>query len=66
MNNALSSVIFCMILNPIIIHILFLLSTLETLEYARKIGINVEKESQLIYLAREGLLRELPSEWKPW
>ena len=65
MNDALSSVIFCMILNPIKSSYL-IPPSLETLEYARKIGINVEKESQLIYLAREGLLRELPSEWKPW
>ena len=38
----------------------------EVIEYARKIGINVDKEAHLIYLAREGLLRGLPAEWKPW
>ena len=38
----------------------------EEFEYARKIGINPEKEPQLLYLAKEGLLRELPGEWKPW
>ena len=38
----------------------------EVIEYARKIGINVDKEAHLLYLAREGLLRGLPAEWKPW
>ena len=38
----------------------------EVLEYARKIGIDPEKEPQLLYLAKEGLIRELPGEWKPW
>ena len=38
----------------------------EVIEYARKIGIDVEKESELLYLAREGLLKELPAQWKPW
>lgn len=39
---------------------------LEVIEYARKIGIDVEKEPELLYLAREGLLKELPAQWKPW
>lgn len=43
-----------------------LLAFSEVIEYARKIGIDVEKESHLLYLAREGLLKELPSQWKPW
>ena len=38
----------------------------EVIEYARKIGIDVAKEPNLLFLAREGLLKELPPEWKPW
>ena len=38
----------------------------ELLEYAGKIGINIETERHLLYLAREGLLAELPDDWKPW
>ena len=38
----------------------------EVFEYARKIGINPEKEPHLLYLAKEGLIRELPGVWKPW
>lgn len=43
-----------------------LISFTEVIEYARKIGIKVDSEPHLLYLAREGLLRELPAEWKPW
>ena len=38
----------------------------ELLEYASKIGINVEIERHLLFLAREGLLAELPDNWRPW
>lgn len=37
----------------------------EVREYAAKIGINPEKEAHLLPLAREGLLRPLPKNWKP-
>ncbi|XP_058457410.1 centrosomal protein of 164 kDa [Malaya genurostris] len=37
----------------------------EILEYAVKIGIDPEKETNLIYLARQGLLHPLPENWKP-
>lgn len=39
---------------------------LELLEYAEKIGIDISKEKHLLYIAREGLLAELPNGWKPW
>lgn len=35
-------------------------------EYAKKIGINPEKESYLLNIAIEGLMKALPAEWKPW
>ncbi|NXR05826.1 CE164 protein, partial [Semnornis frantzii] len=33
--------------------------------YARLIGIDPEKEPELIWLAREGIVAPLPPEWKP-
>ena len=38
----------------------------ELLEYASKIGIDTNSEKHLLYIAREGLLAELPNGWKPW
>ena len=38
----------------------------EILEYAKKIGINIEQESHLLHLAKEGVVQKLPPEWKPW
>ncbi|XP_061507748.1 uncharacterized protein MAL13P1.304 isoform X1 [Anopheles gambiae] len=37
----------------------------EIIEYAVKIGIDPEKETSIIYLARQGLLHPLPDNWKP-
>ncbi|XP_058269816.1 centrosomal protein of 164 kDa-like isoform X4 [Hemibagrus wyckioides] len=34
-------------------------------EYAREIGIDPERESELLWLAREGIVAPLPAEWKP-
>ena len=39
---------------------------LELNEYAAKLGIDVENEKHLLYIAREGLLAELPDGWRPW
>ena len=38
----------------------------EIIEYAAKLGIDVDREPHLLHLAQEGLARELPSSWKPW
>uniref|UniRef100_W5MGJ4 Centrosomal protein 164 n=1 Tax=Lepisosteus oculatus TaxID=7918 RepID=W5MGJ4_LEPOC len=38
----------------------------EIQEYAREIGIDPEKEPELMWLAREGIVAPLPAEWKPW
>eukprot|EP00854_Cymbomonas_tetramitiformis_P001843 gene1843-2514_t len=37
----------------------------EILEYARWLGMDVEKEKELLWLAREGLKAPLPEHWKP-
>ncbi|KAG5837375.1 hypothetical protein ANANG_G00238600 [Anguilla anguilla] len=37
----------------------------EILEYAREIGIDPEREPELMWLAREGIVAPLPAEWKP-
>uniref|UniRef100_A0A1I8GQP5 WW domain-containing protein n=1 Tax=Macrostomum lignano TaxID=282301 RepID=A0A1I8GQP5_9PLAT len=37
----------------------------ELAEYARSIGINVEEEPELMFLAREGLVAPLPPDWRP-
>jgi len=35
-------------------------------EYAVEIGIDPEREPELLWLAREGMVATLPAEWKPW
>ncbi|KAF1667422.1 hypothetical protein FQA23_0011663, partial [Aptenodytes patagonicus] len=37
----------------------------EIQDFAREIGIDPEKEPELIWLAREGIVAPLPPEWKP-
>ncbi|XP_069732483.1 centrosomal protein of 164 kDa isoform X2 [Phaenicophaeus curvirostris] len=37
----------------------------EVLDYAQGIGIDPEKEPELLWLAREGIMAVLPPEWKP-
>ncbi|NXS41568.1 CE164 protein, partial [Balaeniceps rex] len=37
----------------------------EIQDFAREIGIDPEKEPELIWLAREGIVAPLPAEWKP-
>ncbi|XP_075402766.1 centrosomal protein of 164 kDa isoform X4 [Tenrec ecaudatus] len=37
----------------------------EILEFAREIGIDPNKEPELMWLAREGIVAPLPMEWKP-
>lgn len=39
---------------------------IEINEYAIHIGINPQTEPHLLYLAREGLLHAIPSEWQIW
>ncbi|XP_030632637.1 centrosomal protein of 164 kDa [Chanos chanos] len=34
-------------------------------EYAREIGIDPDREPELLWLAREGMVAPLPAEWKP-
>ncbi len=46
--------------------ILFLYFVLDIEEYAKRIGINISSEPELLYLAREGLRASLPDGWKPW
>lgn len=35
-------------------------------DYAREIGIDPTSEPELLWLAREGIVAPLPSQWKPW
>ncbi|NXS52365.1 CE164 protein, partial [Brachypteracias leptosomus] len=37
----------------------------EIQDFARDIGIDPEKEPELLWLAREGIVAPLPPEWKP-
>ncbi|XP_074783411.1 uncharacterized protein LOC141970621 [Athene noctua] len=37
----------------------------EILEFAYEIGIDPEKEPELLWLAREGIMARMPPEWKP-
>ncbi|XP_037835383.1 centrosomal protein of 164 kDa isoform X2 [Kryptolebias marmoratus] len=37
----------------------------EIQEYAREIGIDPDNEPELMWLAREGIVAPMPSEWKP-
>lgn len=34
-------------------------------EYAKRIGIDIQTEPDLLYLARDGLKQPLPKGWKP-
>ena len=47
-------------------HTMSHLSSLDIVEYARKIGIVVEEEKELLPLAKEALNTRLPECWKPW
>lgn len=46
--------------------ILFSFFLSEIHEYAREIGIDPDHETELLWLAREGIVAPLPPEWKPW
>lgn len=46
--------------------LLFLFFTPEVQDYAREIGIDPNTELELLWLAREGIVAPLPSQWKPW
>ena len=35
-------------------------------EYAEKIGIDLDTEKHLLYLAEDALHTKLPTNWKPW
>lgn len=45
---------------------MFLLIFAEINEYAMKIGIDPEREPELLHLAKEGLMQALPPDWKVW
>jgi len=38
----------------------------EICEYARVIGIDPDREKDLLYIAHEGINAPLPADWKPW
>ena len=38
----------------------------EIFEYAQSIGIDPIREKDLLFIAREGIVAPLPSDWKPW
>lgn len=42
------------------------LSFAELLEYALWLGMNIPRDMDLIWIARDGLTQPLPDEWKPW
>ena len=39
---------------------------IEILDYAVKIGIDLETEKHLLPIAQDGLMCALPEGWKPW
>ena len=38
----------------------------EVYDYARVIGIDPDKEPDILWIAREGINAPLPENWKPW
>lgn len=56
---------FCVILF-FCLFIVYILRNIDIKEYAIKIGIDPDKESNLISIAEEGLNSPLPDNWKPW
>lgn len=47
-------------------HYNFYLNLSEIQEYAQLIGIDPDRETHLLYLAKEGLMQALPDNWKIW
>ena len=47
-------------------HSIVYISIVELVEYAVRLGIDVNTEPHLLHIAREGLLAELPAGWRPW
>jgi hypothetical protein len=39
---------------------------IELAEYARYLGMNPEKDKDLLWIAEESLKAPLPKDWKPW
>jgi hypothetical protein len=37
----------------------------EVIEYAKWLGMDLEKDNDLFWIAREGLMAPLPKNWKP-
>ena len=45
---------------------LSIISFAEIFEYAQSIGIDPINERDLLFIAREGIVAPLPTDWKPW
>lgn len=45
---------------------LLLFHSSEIIEYAASIGVDIDKEQHLLWIAREGINAPLPENWKPW
>jgi centrosomal protein CEP164 len=43
----------------------YLHCTFEVLEYAKWLGMDTETDSELLWIAKEGLMAPLPCDWKP-
>jgi len=39
---------------------------LDVREYCDQLGLDPDKESDLLYIAKEAIKAPLPPEWKPW
>ena len=56
----------CQAQHQIVASYLIMILFPEVLEFASFLGINLDTEKHLLYLAREGLEAQLPQEWRPW
>lgn len=66
----LHSVCVCSPHQPFYFSFLFIFDLIfrfaEVNDYAKQIGINPKSEPHLLYLAKDGLLQAIPSEWQIW
>ena len=58
--------LYCQAQHQIVASYLIMILFTEVLEFANFLGINLDTEKHLLYLAREGLEAQLPQEWRPW
>jgi hypothetical protein len=53
-------------LSKVLFFFLLFLHSADLEDYAQTIGIDIDTDKDLLWIAREGLKAPLPAGWKPW